>query len=145
MEALLIADERSGTVMSGVMSLHTMGKAILQDELRKQLPLGFVAQFTQGVEIAYSAIPAIPTLEVPLRSQVREAFAASLSVVWKAIIGFSAAGLLSLLLLREVPMQKHVDEAYGLQERSTRLGAEEDEPTKGPTDVEITAITQLEH
>ena len=57
----------------------------------------------------------IPSLEPELQREVREAFAASMSTVWKAMIGFSAAGLLTMLLMREVPMQTHTDEKYGLE------------------------------
>ena len=47
---------------------------------------------------------------------MRDAFAASLATVWKAMIGFSAAGFLTVFLLREVPMHKTTDETYGLRE-----------------------------
>ncbi|KAI0763283.1 iron permease [Trametes elegans] len=92
----------------------TISASILQNELRKRLPAEFLAQFHSGVEIAYAAIPVIHTLPEPLQTEVRVAFADSMSVVWKAMIGFSGAGFLTLFLLREVPMQKHTDETYGL-------------------------------
>ena len=68
------------------------------------------------MEIAYAAIPLIHTLQEDLKNEVREAFAASLATVWKAMVGFSAAGFLTLFMLREVPMHKTTDETYGLQE-----------------------------
>ena len=43
------------------------------------------------------------------------AFATSMAMVWRAMVGFSAGGLLALLLMREVPMQTHTDEKYGLE------------------------------
>ncbi|KAI0636248.1 iron permease [Trametes polyzona] len=95
----------------------TISASILQNELRKRLPAAFVAQFPEGVEIAYAAIPVIHTLREPLQTEVRVAFAESMSVVWKAMIGFSGAGFLTLFLLREIPMQKHTDETYGLQDK----------------------------
>ncbi|KAI9063905.1 iron permease [Trametes sanguinea] len=88
--------------------------SILQNELKSHLPAKFVAQFPAGVEIAYAAIPAIRTLPEPLKTEVRVAFASVMSVVWKAMIGFSGAGFLTLFLLREVPMQKYTDDTYGL-------------------------------
>ena len=66
------------------------------------------------MQIAYAAIPAIGALEEPLRGEVREAFARSLRVVWLTMVGMSGAGLLSVLLMREVPMQSVTDETYGL-------------------------------
>ncbi|KAI0826235.1 iron permease [Irpex lacteus] len=94
----------------------TIAGTILQNELTKRLPSDFVAQFPGGSEIAFAAIPVIGDLPEPLRTQVREAFAASLSIIWKAMIGISGAGLLSLLLLKEIPMNTEVNEKYGLHE-----------------------------
>ena len=53
-------------------------------------------------------------LQEPLRGEVRGAFAESLRVVWQTMIGICGVGLLSVALMREVPMQKVVDETYGL-------------------------------
>ena len=74
------------------------------------------------MQIAYAAIPAIGALEEPLRGEVREAFARSLRVVWLTMVGMSGAGLLSVVLMREVPMQRMTDETYGLDagEKSQR-------------------------
>ncbi|KAI0759699.1 iron permease [Trametes elegans] len=93
----------------------TISASILQNELKNRLPPAFVAQFPQGIEIAYAAIPAIRGLDEPARTDVRAAFAASLAVVWRAMIGISAAGFVSVLFLREIPMQKHTDDTYGLE------------------------------
>ena len=90
--------------------------SILQNELRTRLPPAFAARFPAGAEIAYAIIPVIPTLEPTLQGEVRAAFAASMATVWKAMAGFSAAGLVSFFIIREVPMQKHTDEKYGLDD-----------------------------
>ena len=92
----------------------TIGSAILQNRLAATLPAQFGAQFPAGVQIAYAAIPVIGTLQEPLRGQVRGAFAESLRVVWQTMIGICGVGLVSVALMREVPMQKVVDETYGL-------------------------------
>ncbi|KAI0363882.1 iron permease [Pilatotrama ljubarskyi] len=93
----------------------TISATILQNALKQRLPPAFTAQFPSGAEIAYAAIPVIPTLDEPLRTEVREAFAASLAVVWKVMLGISAAGFLTLGLLKEVPMQRHTDDKFGLE------------------------------
>ncbi len=93
----------------------TISASILQNELKSRLPPAFIEQFPAGIEIAYAAIPAIRGLKEPTRTLVREAFADSLAVVWKAMIGFSAAGFASVLILREIQMQKHTDDTYGLE------------------------------
>ncbi|KAI0833802.1 iron permease [Trametes gibbosa] len=97
--------------------------SILQNELKKRLPPAFAQQFPAGVEIAYAAIPAIRALPEPLRTEVRAAFAQSMAVVWKAALGFAAAGFLTLFLLREVPMQQHTDQTYGLQAQAQAQAA----------------------
>ncbi|KAI0656495.1 iron permease [Cubamyces menziesii] len=94
----------------------TISATILQNELKKNLPAAFVTQFPEGVEIAYASIPLIPSLAEPLRTEVRVAFAASLSVVWKAMAGFAGGGFLTLLLLKEIPMHTETDARYGLEE-----------------------------
>ncbi|TFK85585.1 MFS general substrate transporter [Polyporus arcularius HHB13444] len=106
----------------------TIGSTILQNRLTKNLPLEFNALFPDGVQIAYAAIPVIGTLEEPLRTEVRRAFAESLAVIWQTMIGISGLGLLSVLLMREVPMGKTADDTYGLEEgreRVRRSGTEE--------------------
>ena len=64
----------------------TIGTAILQTQLTQRLPAAFVAQFPGGVSLAYAAIPAIRTLEEPLKDEVRDAFAKSLQVLWQICI-----------------------------------------------------------
>ena len=93
----------------------TISATILQNELKKKLPADFVAQFPGGVEIAYAAIPVIGGLPEPLRTAVRAAFADSMATIWKAMTGICALGLLSVLVLAEVPMPTHKDDKYGLQ------------------------------
>jgi hypothetical protein len=94
----------------------TLSSTILQNELKRNLPPGFVAQFPNGAEIAYAAIPKIHGLKEPLRSEIRQAFSKSMSTVWLMMVGFSGLGVLTLLLLREVPLNRYTDETYGLVE-----------------------------
>ena len=82
-----------------------------------KLPEAYLQSLPQGVELSYGAIPEISTLAEPLRSQVRDAFAGSLVVLWQVLLGISALGLLSTLLMKEVPMQTVSDERYGLDEK----------------------------
>lgn len=92
----------------------TIASTILENELHKKLPASFVSQFPGGLSIAYAAIPLIKDLPEPLRTQVRVAFADSMAVIWKTMIGICGLGLLSLLLLKEIPMNSEVDDKYGL-------------------------------
>lgn len=70
--------------------------------------------FPGGVAIAYSAIPLIPTLDEPLRSQVRVAFADSIRVIWLVLIGVGALGLLSSLFMKGLPLHTQIDESWGI-------------------------------
>ncbi|GJE93421.1 MFS general substrate transporter [Phanerochaete sordida] len=92
----------------------TISSTVLQNELKKKLPAAFVAQFPGGVEIAYAAIPVVRGLPEPLRTQVRVAFADSIDTIWQVMIGVAGIGLLSVLLMREIPMHTEKDETYGL-------------------------------
>ncbi|KAF7792049.1 hypothetical protein EIP86_003077 [Pleurotus ostreatoroseus] len=94
----------------------TIAATVLQNELKKKLPDAFLALFSDSVEIAYAAIPVIRTLDEPLRTEVKNAFADSMSVVWKVMIGIGGLGFLSLALIREIPMQQMTDDRFGLHE-----------------------------
>lgn len=96
----------------------TISGTILQNQLKSRLPAAFTAQFPSGADISYAAIPLIAGLDEPLRSEVRAAFAASMAVIWRVMVGLCGVGILTLFLLREVPMVKHTDETYGFKETS---------------------------
>jgi len=105
----------------------TISSTILQNELKKKLPEAFLAQFPDGAEIVYAAIPQIRSLPEPLQSQVQAAFADSLAVVWQVMTGISGLGVLSLLLMKDIPMGSVTDDTYGLDLKKK----EEDKGEKG--------------
>ena len=73
----------------------------------------------------------IKTLEEPLRSEVRDAFAESLAMIWKVMIGINGLGLLSVFLLKEVPMANYKDDTYGLVDDDTDTIVGSADPEKG--------------
>ncbi|KAI0751820.1 MFS general substrate transporter [Daedaleopsis nitida] len=87
---------------------------ILQNQLKSKLPDTFASLFPEGVEIAVAAVPIIRTLDDSLKLEVEVAFAESLAVVWKIMLGLSGLGFLTVFLLKELPMSSHTDEKYGL-------------------------------
>ncbi|KAI0297883.1 iron permease [Multifurca ochricompacta] len=91
----------------------TVGGAILQNELKGKLPASFLAQFPQGVEIAFATIPIIPTLEQPFKDQVRNTFGEALKVVWQVVLGIACAGFLSSLGMRQLELHTNIDEDWG--------------------------------
>ena len=96
----------------------TVGGTILQNELGKRLPAEFVTSLPKGsLSIAYSSIPLIASLEEPLRTQVRVAFADGIRIIWFVMIGISAAGLLSTLLMPDIPMQAKMDQKWSVEQK----------------------------
>jgi hypothetical protein len=96
----------------------TVGGAILQNELKKKLPASFLAQFPQGVELAFAAIPSIPTLERPMKDEVRETFGEALKVVWQVVLGIAGAGFLSSLGMRQLQLHTNIDQDWGRKDIS---------------------------
>jgi len=82
------------------------------------LPASFLAQFPQGVEIAFASIPTIQTLDQPLRDEVRNTFADALRVVWQVLLGITIAGFLSSLSVRQLHLHTKVDEDWGREDLS---------------------------
>ena len=62
----------------------------------------------------------MPGLHEPLKTQVRGAFAASLDVLWEVMIAMAGLGLLSSLLMRELPLQNVLDETWGLKNEESK-------------------------
>ncbi|KAG8992172.1 hypothetical protein FRB90_001068 [Tulasnella sp. 427] len=93
----------------------TIGATILQNELRKKLPAEFLAQFpSKGVEIAYAIIPQIPGLPEPVKTEVQDAFTASLRPTWLTMTALSAIGFLCVLGMQELEMHKRTDDEWGM-------------------------------
>ena len=62
-----------------------IGGSILQNKLQSNLPNSFLSTLPEGVQIAYSVIPQIPSLPEALQGQVRHAFGESACVIWKVM------------------------------------------------------------
>ena len=63
----------------------------------------------------------IPSLPEPTRTAVRVAFAQAMAVVWKVMLGIAGGGMLTVFLLKEIPMHTATDNTYGLEERAHEL------------------------
>lgn len=100
----------------------TIGATILQNQLTKKLPSDFLDQVSretgiQRGEIAYALIPTLKTLQEPLRTTVRQAFAESVRVIWLVMVGLSAFGFICVFAIKELPMHEVTDEDWGLKEK----------------------------
>ncbi|KAG8946150.1 hypothetical protein FRC04_012005 [Tulasnella sp. 424] len=104
----------------------TLGATILQNQLKTKLPKAFLEMFpAEGVEITYAAIPQIPGLPEPMRSEVRVAFASSLRVIWLTMLGLCGLGLICVLGMKELKMHEVTDEDWGMEERK-RVAVDEE-------------------
>ncbi|SCZ90253.1 BZ3500_MvSof-1268-A1-R1_Chr1-3g01871 [Microbotryum saponariae] len=101
----------------------SIGSTILQNQLAKNLPEAFLAMFHGNAEIAFPAIPIIPTLAEPIRSQVRGAFALSLRVIWLVMIGISGLGLIISFFLRDIELTKEMDDKWGMSDKQEGTSA----------------------
>ncbi|KAI0326036.1 iron permease [Cubamyces sp. BRFM 1775] len=121
-----------------------IGGTILQAQLLHGLPSSFTAGLPQGVQIAYAAIPQIPALHEPLRTEVRAAFADATQLIWRIMAGISGAGLLSCLLMSEIRLREDsLDEKWGLKdEATTKEGVMSSTATISaePSDVELAQL-----
>jgi hypothetical protein len=117
----------------------TVGGTILQNELKKNLPASFVAQFPQGIEIAFATIPIIPTLSSPLRDGVRDTFGEALKVVWQAVLGMSIAGFLFSLGMRQLELHTVIDEDWGRSDSDAAQLSDLEVLPKNPTSTDLEA------
>ena len=113
---------------------------MLQNELKQRVPPSFLENFPGGVAIAYALIPQIPTLPEPLKSDVQDAFAGSLQVVWKVLIGVGGIGFLSSLFMAGLPLHNALDEDWTLDTESSKKAKLDAEAVPM---VEVTATQSL--
>jgi len=93
----------------------TIGVTTLQNTLKHRLPSALLFTFPDGAEISYAIIPYIHTLPEPLRSEVRRAFAVSVSNIWYTGVALSGLGLLVSLPATSTALHLFTDEYWGLE------------------------------
>lgn len=120
---------RSSLVLTSILLLQSWGMTvagtIVQNVLLNKLPQAFLDMLPEGPQIAYGAIPIIPTIaDTTLRNEVRHAYAQAMRLVWWVMLGISGAGMLSTLLMREEKMKRSLDDRWGLKEKNKQEDAE---------------------
>ncbi|KAG8869189.1 hypothetical protein FRB98_002786, partial [Tulasnella sp. 332] len=104
----------------------TIGSTIPQNGLTKNLPHSVITEVsatTSGSvhnEIAYVIIPLISGLQEPLKTQTQVAFATSLRLIWHVLLGVCGLGLLSVLLMKEIPMQEVNSDEFGMKDKKVK-------------------------
>ncbi|KAJ7578651.1 Mfs1.2 [Mycena floridula] len=99
----------------------SIGATILQNQLGKRLPQGFLAQLPSGASGAgfvYSIIPEIKNMEEPLKNQVREAFGGSLVVIWQVMAGIAANGAIASVFMPNLELQNQMDEKWAVETKT---------------------------
>jgi len=95
-----------------------IGAIILQNQLKNRLPADVLSQYpNRGAEIAYNIIPAIPGMQEPERSQVEDAFAKSVRIIWFTMLGFAVGGLVTCFFTKELPMHQTTDDDWGMENK----------------------------
>ncbi|KZS99914.1 MFS general substrate transporter [Laetiporus sulphureus 93-53] len=92
----------------------TIGSTVLQNELVRRLPSGFLANFPASASIAYSLIPEVPYLPSPLKQEVQAAFAESLNALWEVLLGVGGLGVMSSLLMKGLPLHGELDKDWAM-------------------------------
>ncbi|GAA6025386.1 hypothetical protein JCM11491_002701 [Sporobolomyces phaffii] len=92
-----------------------IGSTVLQNRLNSLLPAAFLDQFGSG-DIAFAAIPVIKTLDEPLRTEVRRAFAESIRTIWQVVLAIACVGFVVSLAIKSLPLTMERDENWGMAE-----------------------------
>ncbi|KAI0746387.1 Mfs1.2 [Daedaleopsis nitida] len=94
----------------------TVGGALLQNGLKGRLPES-VRNSLSGIDnVAYAVVPLIASMAQPEKDLTRRAFAVSLQIVWKLLIGVAAVGLVSSLGMKAVSLRAERDENWEMQQ-----------------------------
>ena len=93
----------------------------MQNELTIRLPSSFTTQFLKGTGIAFSIIPAIRELEDPFKTEVQEAFADSIRIIWLVTTAVAVLGFLVSLTMQSLPLSNTLDEQWGLEEQNVDI------------------------
>jgi hypothetical protein len=108
------------------------------------LPASFIAEFPQGVNIAFSSIPVIPTLSSSLRDEVRNTFGEALKVVWQTLFGISIIGFLFCLGMRQLELHSEIDKDWGRSDITLSLDLKLSRQSTGTSGSGATGSTDLE-
>jgi hypothetical protein len=80
------------------------------------LPVSFLTKFPRGVEIAFETIPIIPTLQQPLKDEVRNTFGIALKVVWQVVLSISIVGMLCTVGMKQLELHTNIDKDWGRED-----------------------------
>ncbi|KAI0365458.1 Mfs1.1 [Pilatotrama ljubarskyi] len=102
----------------------TVGGVLLQNMLRSRLPAAVQEGLPGLSNVAYAVIPLVRTMAQPEKDETRRAFAQSLAVLWRVLIGVAGMGLLASLPMRALPLHSQRDENWAVTSGSESEVAE---------------------
>ncbi|KAJ8296709.1 Efflux pump FUS6 [Rhodotorula toruloides] len=95
----------------------SIGLTVITNGLGKHLPQAYLDMVPDGVAGAYSSIPLIRTLEEPLKTEVRHAFAQALRIVWLVMVPFAGLALILSFFMDALPLNTAKDENFGVKQK----------------------------
>ncbi|KPV74144.1 uncharacterized protein RHOBADRAFT_15707 [Rhodotorula graminis WP1] len=108
-----------------------IGSTVVSNQLQKNLPAAYVAQYGELVgDATFALIPQIKTFAEPLRTEVQIAFNDALVTLWQVLVGLSGLGFLLALALKHIPLTMEVDESWGVQVKKKEGGVQGAEEEK---------------
>jgi len=93
-------------------------------QFQQRLPSSLLLTIPQAEDYVYKLIPQTPTLKPTLQSEVCLAFADSLQVVWRVLLIFSGVGLVSMTLMKGIPLVMTTNCEQGIESSSSSEGHE---------------------
>lgn len=92
---------------------------VLQNQLLQKLPAQVLGDLPSSSHAAliYGIIPKIGALAPELQRATQQAFVDSMRLVWIVMVAISGAGILTVIFIREFPLNKTTDKNWGLKEK----------------------------
>lgn len=91
---------------------------------------------TSHAELTYSIIPKIASLPADLQHATQQAFVDSLRLVWIVMVALCGVGMLTVIFIKEFPLNKTTDKSWGLQEKKKSVDSES-APRDDKDDLEV--------
>ncbi|KAJ7596369.1 Mfs1.2 [Mycena floridula] len=92
----------------------TIGGTVLQNELSKRVPKGLVEA---SGDLTYAVITSIREMPEDARIELQNVFAESMRTLWLVMLGISAVGLVSSLMMEGLPLHTNTDEAWAMEKK----------------------------
>lgn len=93
---------------------------LLQDGLRRHLPSNVLQGVPSGVQIAFTIIPRIPSMPLPLQIDVRQAFQDSMHRVWIVMEVTCVVGFLGFCMMRDLPLHSDTEKIWGMMNNDAK-------------------------